>query len=74
MIKRKPCERIGDLNAPVQITINVKSALNIPLRTENGASTSFIVATYQNVSLQTSNATNENPIWNEELILPLEFV
>ncbi|KAF5294949.1 hypothetical protein FQR65_LT10662 [Abscondita terminalis] len=76
---KKSTVKIGDLNAPIKIKVDVRSATNVPPRnniqqsgkTETSVC-SFVVATYQNTSLRTSNVEGENPIWNQELILPLD--
>ncbi|XP_031347208.1 coiled-coil and C2 domain-containing protein 2A isoform X1 [Photinus pyralis] len=85
LISRKESTKIGDLNAPVKITVNVKSALNIPPKeissngrlsrssvTNEGLTNSFVVASYQGVCFQTSTKEGENPEWNEELLIPLD--
>ncbi|KAK4876668.1 hypothetical protein RN001_009174 [Aquatica leii] len=76
---KKSTTKIGDLNAPMKIKIDVKFGLNVPRRVNVKQSGNdevtvrpFVVGTYQNASLQTSSIDGENPVWNQELILSLD--
>ncbi|KAF5273701.1 hypothetical protein FQA39_LY07391 [Lamprigera yunnana] len=73
LAQKKSTIKIGDLNAPLKVKINVKFAFNVPLRSGeksvNSTVCPFVVATYENTSLQTSIGNGSNPVWNEELIL-----
>lgn len=78
-----------NLSSNVQLVINVTSAINLPIRLhrktpidnkftkdQNNSEKiqTFVKVVYQNMQVRTNTVDGQNPCWNEDLLLPLEFV